>query len=94
MLPIRWTQSARDDLAQIIARIAEENPDAAERIGDLIAGAIQPASEHPLIFRIGRVPGTREVVAHPNYLLVYKVNDDNIEVISVVHARQQYPHAS
>lgn len=37
-------------------------------------------------------PGTRELVAHPNYLVVYQVGADAIEVVAVVHARQQYPH--
>lgn len=31
------------------------------------------------------------VVAHPNYVLVYRVAVDCIEVVSVLHARQQYP---
>jgi plasmid stabilization system protein ParE len=44
-----------------------------------------------LLFRSGREPGTREVVAHPNYILVYRVMDDWIEVVNVIHARQRYP---
>jgi toxin ParE1/3/4 len=30
-------------------------------------------------------------VAHPNYVVVYRVIDEHIEVMSVLHARQQYP---
>jgi toxin ParE1/3/4 len=36
------------------------------------------------------VPGTREAVVHPNYILVYRVGEC-IEVLAVLHARQQYP---
>jgi len=37
------------------------------------------------------VAGTREAVVHPNYILIYRVLDDRVEVVNVVHARQQYP---
>lgn len=40
---------------------------------------------------LGRVSGTREIVAHPNYVLVYQVGDGVLEVMRVLHARQQYP---
>ncbi|HFV9293995.1 TPA: type II toxin-antitoxin system RelE/ParE family toxin [Serratia fonticola] len=91
MLPIIWSQSARADLANIIRYIANENPFAARHIKTLIEGAIQPAAEHPYLFRAGRLPGTRELVAHPNYILVYRINTDRITVLSVLHARQAYP---
>ena len=29
--------------------------------------------EHPLLGRAGRIKGTRELVAHPNYILFYRV---------------------
>lgn len=45
---------------------------------------------NPYIFRPGRVPGTREAVVHPNYILVYRVAQA-IEILGVLHARQQYP---
>jgi toxin ParE1/3/4 len=40
--------------------------------------------------RPGRDPGTREAVVHPNYLIIYRVGDV-IEILAVLHARQQYP---
>jgi len=47
---------------------------------DLMETSIMPAAEHPHLFRTGRVAGTREIVAHPNYVLVYYVINDRIEV--------------
>lgn len=41
--------------------------------------------------RSGRVPGTREAVVHPNYILIYRVTADAVEIVRLVHARQQYP---
>jgi toxin ParE1/3/4 len=37
------------------------------------------------------VPGLREVVAHPNYVVLYRVAAACIEVVAVVHARRQFP---
>lgn len=91
MLPIFWRESARGDLREIVRYIAEESPQAARRMKSVIEDAILPAAEHPYLFRPGRVPGTREIVAHPNYIVVYRVAAERIEVTSVLHARQEYP---
>ena len=91
MLPIVWRGKARDSLSGIVRHIAEHNPGAARRIMALIEQAVLPAAEHPYLFGAGRVPGTREVVAHPNYIVIYRVMADRIEVVHVLHSRQQYP---
>lgn len=91
MLPILWRASAREDLTQLIGYIAEQNPAAARAMLTRLESAILPAAEHPYLYRAGRVPGTREVVAHPNYVLVYRVAVDCVEVVNVLHARQEYP---
>ncbi|SAL21585.1 translation repressor RelE [Caballeronia peredens] len=91
MLPVRWTVDALDDLDQITDYIAERNPRAAMTLFEIIESAVIPASATPFLFRAGREPGTREIVAHPNYIVVYRVMDDWIEIVNVVHARQRYP---
>ncbi|KAK44201.1 addiction module antitoxin [Caballeronia jiangsuensis] len=91
MLSIRWAVEAIEDLDQLTDYIAEHNPWAALTMFEIIERAVIPASVTPLLFRSGREPGTREVVAHPNYILVYRVMDDWIEVVNVIHARQRYP---
>lgn len=91
MLLIVWRSAALADLATIVQYIAERKPAAARQMKALIEAAVLPLAEHPYIYKTGRVPGTREVVAHPNYLIVYRVAADRIEVVAVVHARQQYP---
>ena len=40
--------------------------------------------------RPARVPGTREAIVHPNYILVYRVGE-TIDILAVLHSRQQYP---
>ena len=41
--------------------------------------------------RIDRAPSLREIVAHPNYIILYRVTADRIEVVNVVHARRPVP---
>jgi plasmid stabilization system protein ParE len=41
-----------------------------------------------------RADGTREIVVHPNYLVIYCVASRAIEIVTVVHARPQWPTRS
>jgi toxin ParE1/3/4 len=91
VLTVFWRASARANLASIIRFIANESPPAARRLRKLIEDSVLPAAEHPYLYRPGRVPGTREIVAHPNYIVVYRVIADGVEVVTVLHARQEYP---
>ncbi len=91
MLAIEWRREASTDLADIIDYIAQRNDSAALELLQDIEYAVSQLPQHPYLYRLGRVPGTRELVVHPNYLVVYKVAPAIIEIIAVVHARQQYP---
>jgi plasmid stabilization system protein ParE len=91
MLPVVWLDSAVADLTAIITFIAGEDPGAARRLKNRLEAATLPLSEHPYLYPGGRVPGTRELVAHPNYVLVYRVAPAQIEIVSVLHSRQEYP---
>ncbi|WP_306805932.1 type II toxin-antitoxin system RelE/ParE family toxin [Caballeronia sp. BR00000012568055] len=91
ILAIRWTLDALDDLDQLTDYIAEHNPRAAMSMFETIENAVMPVSITPFLFRSGREPGTREIVAHPNYIVVYRVMDEWIEIVNVLHARQRYP---
>lgn len=86
-----WREKARQDVRTIIDYISDRNPAAALRHADLFAHAAERLADHPLMHRPGRVPGTREAIVTPNYILVYRVGDDIIEILTVKHTRQQYP---
>ncbi|MBD8807714.1 MULTISPECIES: type II toxin-antitoxin system RelE/ParE family toxin [Pseudomonas syringae group] len=91
MLPIVWLQAAVNDLSSIILYIANENPSAARRLKSRLQAAPLPLAEHPYLFPLGRVSGTRELVAHPNYIIVYRIASDRVEIVNVLHSRQTYP---
>lgn len=91
MLPIRWNAKALDELDAIAGYIAQFNPIAAKGLQDLIETSVLPLSEHPYLYRLGRVAGTRELVVHPNYIVVYRVLTDQVEIVGVLHAAREYP---
>lgn len=92
MLPVFWLESADADLAAITEYIGRFNARAAERMWDRLRACVLPLSEHPYMYRISeRVPGLREIVAHPNYLVLYRVTATRIEIVNVVHARRDFP---
>ncbi|WHU00929.1 MULTISPECIES: type II toxin-antitoxin system RelE/ParE family toxin [unclassified Sphingomonas] len=90
MLPHLWHPEALEDLETVIDFIEARNPSAARRIGDAIRSTADQLPAHSHAYRPGRVPGTREAVVHPNYILIYRVAEI-IEVMAVFHARQLYP---
>ncbi|HEY2607619.1 MAG TPA: type II toxin-antitoxin system RelE/ParE family toxin [Paraburkholderia sp.] len=61
------------------------------RANEAIEQATSQLPQHPYLYRLGRADGTREIVVHPNYLVIYRVTSIAIEIVAVVHARQQYP---
>ena len=91
MLPIVWKTSARNDLRKIITYIASESPMAARKMKNLLDQSILPAAHFPYMYRASeRIPGLREIVAHPNYIVLYRVTT-RIEVVNIVHSRLEYP---
>lgn len=51
----------------------------------------EQARQHPKSYKTGRVPGTRGIVVLPNYVMVYRINGDELTILRVLHARQQWP---
>ena len=89
-LPLVWTDDATRDLLEIADYIGPRNFAAAQRLIAAIRHAAETLPDHPYLYRLGRIAGTREAVVHPNYILVYRVTG-TIEILAVLHARQRYP---
>jgi toxin ParE1/3/4 len=89
-LPV-WRPAASADRKRITDYIAEDNPKAAIELGDALIEKAGLLDENPMQGRIGRVKGTRELVAHPNYILIYRVVGKAVEVLRVKHAAQKWP---
>lgn len=79
------------DRSDIWAHIAADNPSAAVRIDELFSDAANRLATHPTLGKVGRVPGTRELVMHKSYMLVYEIDGDTVWVLAVVHTARQWP---
>lgn len=88
MMDLVWTLDAIEDREAIYIYIEADNPAAALALDELLA---ERASRHPHSGRPGRVAGTRELVAHQNYILIYDLVDTQVRVLRVLHAARQWP---
>ncbi len=86
-----WTRPAAADRREIRNYIAQDNPPAALALDELFSEKAGRLIDHPKLGRAGRITGTRELVAHHNYILVYDVTADSVRVLRVLHAARQWP---
>lgn len=92
-MKVRWIANAKQDRADIVDYIAVENPRAALKIDDLFSETAQKLAKFPKLGRMGKVPGTRELIPHESYRLVYEVDEtaDTIWVMALVHTARPWP---
>ncbi len=91
MLNLLWKRQASLDLLNLVEHIAQDNPDAAEALANDIEAKAEKLRTFPEMFKLGRKRGTRELVAHKNYIVVYRVTNSQVEVLRVKHSAQQWP---
>ncbi|PRC95041.1 Addiction module toxin, RelE/StbE family [Solimicrobium silvestre] len=60
-------------------------------MGDMLIQKAAQLDQHPTLGRVGRVKGTRELVVHPNCILIYRIVGKIAEVLRVKHVAQQWP---
>jgi toxin ParE1/3/4 len=91
MMRLFWTLDATQDRDEIYDYIEADNPSAALALDELFSEKAGRLIDHPGLGRPGRVAGTRELVAHHNYILVYDVVGELVRVLRVMHAARQWP---
>jgi len=88
---LRWTEHAVGQLAAVAEYVSLASPVYAEHLVDRIARRLDQARKLP---EPGRVvpefarPEICELIEWP-YRLVYRVHTDAVEVVSVLHGRQE-----
>ena len=83
---IRWTRAALASIDEIAGFIAKDNPTRATSFVLELQAAVTKLQAHPSMGRAGRVPGTRELVLHKNYIAIYRVRGDDVEILRLHHA--------
>jgi toxin ParE1/3/4 len=91
MLP-RWTTPAAQDLYNIVRRIQQDNPDAAAKVAKTLYDGCGGLGSFPRRGRKGRIEGTRELVfARLPYIVVYRIQDQDLEILRIYHGAQDWP---
>lgn len=91
MPDLEWSDEAQADLLAIIDLISDRSPDATQRLKDDIEGKVAAIPDYPRMHRSGRVRGTREMLVHSNYVVVYAETVFMVTILRVLHAAQQWP---
>lgn len=71
--------------------VAKDNPTAAVDLWLTIDGQVSLLADPNFPRRRGRVSGTLELVAHPNYVVILVQAEDTVTAIEVLHVARQYP---
>jgi toxin ParE1/3/4 len=91
---IAWLASARRSLRQQLVYIAANNPAAARRVRQRIHEAVRNLARFPESGRTGEFVGTRElVVSGLPYMVVYRVCDDRVEILRLLHTSMNWSGA-
>lgn len=86
-----WTETAKNDLADIVSYIWLENPSAAKKMRSRIETTATYLKSQPFMGRMGAIAGTREAIPHPSYRIVYQVSDETVSILFIVHTSRQWP---
>lgn len=65
-----WSEPAEEDLDAIVEYIAQDNLQAALDMDSLLRDTADRLILFPEKGKPGRIPGTRELIVHKNYILV------------------------
>lgn len=90
---VLWTPEAQQDRTDIWDFLATDSPRAAARMDQLFSDAAAALSHFPMRGRKGQIAGTRELIPHESYRLVYEVDNDTVWVLAIAHTARQWPPA-
>jgi toxin ParE1/3/4 len=95
---IHWRAAAEMDLTEAYLYIGAESSVAAERLLDAVGDALSlllenPDAGSPREFDSPRAQGVRSWAPRefPNYLIFYKVDGEDIEVVRFLHGARDLP---
>lgn len=92
---IAWSGRAIRNIEAARDYIARDNPAAAEAVTERIIRQVERlVAFSPGLGRPGRISGTRElVVSRTPYIVVYRVAEDEVQVLAVIHQAQDWPES-
>ncbi len=87
---IVWSVLERTRLREIRAYVAQDKPEAAERLAIRIVAMDETLRNHPHLGRIGAEPGIRElVIGRTPYIVLYRVQGQRVVISTIWHGAQR-----
>jgi len=91
-MQVVWLRNAVNNLDEISAYIAQDNPLAASQVVNSITSQVNQLTVQPAMGRSGRVLGTRElVITNTHYLVPYRIKNSHVEILRVFHTSRKLP---
>ncbi|WP_284311185.1 type II toxin-antitoxin system RelE/ParE family toxin [Labrys miyagiensis] len=91
-MEIEWHPRAQNDTFEIADYINIDSPTSALAISDEIQRQVSMLIDHPRLGRLGRIPGTRElVIAHTSYIAIYRIIGERIRILRIFHGARKWP---
>lgn len=90
-MKVVWTPEALQDRIDVWDYISADSVSAAASMDGVFSDAATRLASHPQLGRVGKIPGTRELVVHDSYRLVYEVSGAVVWILVLVHTSRQWP---
>ncbi|WGF90967.1 type II toxin-antitoxin system RelE/ParE family toxin [Marinivivus vitaminiproducens] len=90
-MDVFWTPEAERDRLAVWEHIFTDNPKAAVAMDELFDDAVLRLAEYPNLGTVGRASGTRELLPHESYRIIYEIRDNAIRILAVVHTARLWP---
>ena len=90
-MKVIWSPEALLERADIWDAIANDNPRAAARIDELFSDAAARLGDHPKLGKPGKISGTRELIPHESYRLVYEIEGEALWILALIHTARLWP---
>jgi toxin ParE1/3/4 len=87
-LKLRWTNRALGRLDNIAAYIAKDNPQRAESFTNELRKKVEILKSQQ-IGTAWKIFGTKQYVLHPNYIAIYKVKGNEVQILTILHSAQE-----
>ena len=90
---LQWTQSAKDDLLDIVIRIKHDSPNIAREVYERLKKTAHSSNFFPLKGRVlpelldEGITYYRELIQSP-WRIIYRVGSDTVYIIAIIDSRQ------
>ena len=87
-LKLRWTNRALARLDHIAAYIAKDNPTRATSFVQELRKKVHILRSQQ-IGTAWHIFGTKQYVLHPNYIAIYRVKQGEVQILTILHSKQE-----